>query len=86
MSNAVIDALEIENPYRYRCYRVGEKPLFNVQNDAVFEPDYGRVTDICLIGGNNGRYSICFEDGEELLVNSDTSGLIVHSHYYEENK
>ena len=42
----VQDSVEIENPYRYRGYFVGQKPIFNIQNNAYSCIDHGKVVSI----------------------------------------
>lgn len=43
-----ITGLEIELPYRYRSYKVGNKPLFNVQSDDYLTDNENKI--VKLIG------------------------------------
>jgi len=42
----VQDSIEIENPYRYRGYFVGKKPIFDIQNNSYDFIDHGKVVSI----------------------------------------
>ena len=73
-----IIGLELEAPYRYRAYFVGETPMFNIQNDAFFNPNYGKVKSIRDTGNPEiTSYEITFDDGRFLIVNN-CYGLILH--------
>ena len=42
----VQDSVEVENPYRYRGYKVGEMPVFDIHNDKFVYKNQGKVTKI----------------------------------------
>ena len=84
----VQDSVEIENPYRYRGYFVGKKPIFNIQNDLYSCIDHGKVVkieeqsigDMETVGYMS---SVTFEDGAVTNIQSGT-GYITSEHWEEE--
>lgn len=84
----VQDSVEIENPYRYRGYFVGKKPIFNIQNNLYGCIDHGKVTSIeeCSISDTETfglMSSITFEDGAVTNIQSGT-GYITSGHWEDE--
>lgn len=58
--------IEIENPYRYRAYRVGEYPYFDVQNERYLKFENKRVKGIS--GNPLTGYDIIFEDDKKIFI------------------
>jgi len=79
----MIKAVELENPYRYRGYMVGKRPVLDIQNDNVVDTgDHGIVTkiegDASYAATSRGLsiIEVYFEDGSYILLNN-LDGLIV---------
>jgi len=73
-----ITCIEIENPYRYRAYCVGKKPMYDIQNFSVLSPSDAVVESIVKDEHNNGdpKYIVSMNDGEHIIIKSDL--LIIH--------
>jgi len=73
-----ITCIEIENPYRYRAYCVGKKPMYDVQNFSLLSPSDAIVESIVKDEHNNGdpKYIVSLNDGERIIIKSDL--LIIH--------
>ena len=73
-----ITCIEIENPYRYRAYCVGKKPMYDIQNQSVLSPSDAIVESIFKDECNNGNYKyiVSMNDGERITIKSDL--LIIH--------
>jgi len=73
-----ITCIEIENPYRYRAYCVGEKPMYDIQNQSVLSPSDTIVKSIFKDENNheNPKYIVSMNDGERIIIESDS--LIIH--------
>jgi len=73
-----ITCIEIENPYRYRAYCVGKKPMYDIQNQSVLSPSDAIVESIFKDECNNGnsKYIVSMNDGERITIKSDL--LIIH--------
>jgi len=75
----MIRGLEIENPYRYRAYFVGRKPMYYIQRDEYIAPDYPEVASIDEnLDGPHADYTVVFINGRSLNVRMETPGTIVH--------
>ena len=78
-------SVEIENPYRYRGYFVGKKPIFNVQNSVYGYVDHGKVvkieersiSDTKTVGSVS---SVTFEDGAVTDIQNG-AGYITSGHW-----
>ena len=80
----VQDSVEIENPYRYRGYFVGEKPIFDIQNNSYGCIGHGKVVSIeeSNISGTEtfGFMSVVtFEDGAVTTIQNG-AGYITSWH------
>lgn len=73
-----ITCIEIENPYRYRAYCVGEKPMYDIQNHSVLSQSDAIVESIFKDESNHGdsKYIVSMSDGERIIIKSDL--LIIH--------
>lgn len=73
-----IACIEIENPYRYRAYCVGEKPMYDIQNNSVLSPSDTIVESIFKYESNHGlpKYIVSMSDGERIIIESGL--LIIH--------
>lgn len=85
----VQDSVEIENPYRYRGYFVGKKPIFDIQNDRFSQTDHGKVVSIeeADVGDTETvgwMSTITFEDGASTSIQSGP-GYIITGHWEEIN-
>ena len=84
----VQDSVEVENPYRYRGYFVGKKPIYNIQNDAYDCVDHGKVvkieersiSDMETVGSVS---SVTFEDGAITDIQNGP-GYITSGHWEDE--
>ncbi|WP_125588578.1 hypothetical protein [Companilactobacillus jidongensis] len=81
--------IEIENPYRYRAYFIGQKPLYNIQSNDFIDPSYGKVKSIKTISLSDMEtytmeYDITFEDGRSISI-QDCAGMILHCEVEEKN-
>lgn len=73
-----ITCIEIENPYRYRAYCVGKKPVYDIQNFSLLSPSNSIVESIFKDGCNHGdpKYIVSMNDGERIIIESGS--LIIH--------
>lgn len=73
-----IKCIEIENPYRYRAYCVGEKPMYDIQNHSVLSQSNAIVESIFKDESNHEdhKYIVSMNDGERIIIESDL--LIIH--------
>ena len=73
-----ITCVEIENPYRYRAYCVGKKPMYDIQNQSVLSTSDAIVKSIFKDENNheNPKYIVSMNDGELIIIESDS--LIIH--------
>ncbi len=73
--------LEIENPFRYRAYFVGKKPVYNIQNGAYIDPEYDEVCkidkEVQLSAGTWG-WVVHFTNNRQAEIGDDTIGVIEH--------
>ena len=81
----VQDSVEIENPYRYRGYKVGELPVFNIQNDKFVYQNHGKVTEIEESSITDTETfglvsSVTFEDGAVTTIQNGP-GYITSGHW-----
>ena len=81
----VQDSVEIENPYRYRGYFVGKKPIFDIQNNSYGFIDHGKVASIEEYNISDtetvGQMSVVtFEDGAVTNIQSG-AGYITSGHF-----
>jgi len=81
----VQDSIEIENPYRYRGYFVGKKPIFDIQNNSYDFIDHGKVVSIEEYNISDtetvGQMSVVtFEDGAVTNIQSG-AGYITSGHF-----
>lgn len=84
----VQDSVEIENPYRYRGYFVGQKPIFNIQNNLYSCIDHGKVASIEEFSISDTKTvgymsAVTFEDGAVTNIQSGT-GYITSGHWEDE--
>lgn len=73
--------LEIENPFRYRAYFVGKKPVYNIQNDAYVDPEYDEVCKIdkeVQLSAEVWGWRVHFTDNRQVEIGDDTIGVIEH--------
>lgn len=82
----VQDSVEIENPYRYRGYFVGQKPIFNIQNNLYGCIDHGKVVKIDeqsvgYMETAGYMSSVMFEDGAVTNIQSGGAGYITSGHW-----
>lgn len=73
-----IMCIEIENPYRYRAYCVGKKPMYDIQNCSILSKSDAIVESIVNDESENGnpKYIVSMNDGERIIIKSDL--LIIH--------
>lgn len=73
-----ITCIEIENPYRYRAYCVGKKPMYDIQNNSVLSQSDAIVESIFKdeCNNKNSKYIVSMNDGERITIKSDL--LIIH--------
>lgn len=81
----VQDSVEIENPYRYRGYFVGEKPIFDIQNFSYGFIDHGKVVSIeesNISDTETVGYmsAVTFEDGAVTYI-QNSAGYITSGHW-----
>lgn len=81
----VQDSVEIENPYRYRGYFVGEKPIFDIQNNSYSVIGHGKVVSIEESSiSDTETYglmsAVTFEDGAVTYIQNGT-GYITSGHW-----
>ena len=84
----VQDSVEIENPYRYRGYKVGELPVFDIQNDTFVHQDHGKVTKIeesSISDTQTVAYmsAVTFEDGAVTTIQNGP-GYMTSGHWEDE--
>lgn len=74
-----IECIEIESPYRYRAYMVGQKPLYDIQNKSLLYPSESVVLSILKNPDDfaNGGYTVYMSNGEH--INIESGQLIVHT-------
>lgn len=80
-----IESIEIENPYRYRGYRVGESPMYHVEKFA-YVGGYEKsvkvtkiVEDTYFVCGvpTGGLYRIFLSNGNTVEIMDNQAGIIV---------
>lgn len=73
-----ITCIEIENPYRYRAYCVGKKPMYDIQNNSVLSQSDAIVESIFKdeCNNKNSKYIVSMNDGERITIKSYL--LIIH--------
>lgn len=73
-----ITCIEIENPYRYRAYCVGKKPMYDIQNFSLLSPSDSIVESIVKDECNHRdpKYIVSMNDGERIIIESGS--LIIH--------
>lgn len=81
----VQDSVEIENPYRYRGYFVGKKPIYDIQNFAYDCIDHGKVVSIeesSISDTQTVGYmsAVTFEDGAITNI-QNCAGYITSGHW-----
>ncbi|TLF37287.1 hypothetical protein FEI15_13710 [Lacticaseibacillus zeae] len=81
----VQDSVEVENPYRYRGYKVGELPVFDIQNDKFVYQNHGKVTKIQESSITDTETfgvvsSVTFEDGAVATIQNGP-GYITSGHW-----
>ena len=81
-----ITCVEIENPYRYRAYCVGKKPMYDIQNFSLLSPSDSIVKSIFKDERNHGdpKYIISMNDGERIIIESGS--LIIHQKWTKHGK
>ena len=84
----VQDSVEIENPYRYRGYFLGKKPIFDIQNNSYSFIDHGKVTSIEESSISDTETfglmsSVTFEDGSVTCIQNG-AGYITSGHWEDE--
>lgn len=75
-----ITGLEIENPYRYRAYKIGSKPCYYIQNESYLTNDEGKTVKRIVQGNDwsSDGYSVVFTDNSETDISGNQAGLILH--------
>ncbi|EKP98151.1 hypothetical protein LCA12A_0930 [Lacticaseibacillus casei 12A] len=81
----VQDSVEIENPFRYRGYFVGKKPIFDIQNNSFDCIDHGKVVSIeesSISDTQTVGYmsAVTFEDGAITTI-QNCAGYITSGHW-----
>ena len=84
----VQDSVEVENPYRYRGYKVGELPVFDIQNDRFVYQDHGKVVKIEEYSISDTKSfgivsNVIFEDGTVTAIQNGP-GYITSGHWEDE--
>lgn len=84
----VQDSVEVENPYRYRGYKVGELPVFDIQSDRLVYQNHGRVTEIQQFDVSDTEAyrvfsSVTFEDGAVTTIQNGP-GYMTSGHWEDE--
>ncbi|MDC7953212.1 hypothetical protein [Liquorilactobacillus mali] len=80
-----IESIEIENPYRYRGYMVGESPMYDVQNFAYVGGYEESVTvtkivedDYLVCGQPSGSlYRVFLSNDDTVEILDNQPGIIV---------
>lgn len=85
----VRDSVEIETPSRYRGYKVGELPVFDIQNDRFVYQNHGKVVEIkqSEVSDTEAYWcfsSIIFEDGAITTIQNGT-GYMTSGHWETEH-
>lgn len=75
--------LEIENPYRYRSYIVGQKPYFDVHDLDYMTGNENKIVKEITFEYDERFYCVTFADGSCTEISINQSGLIVHTDAYE---
>lgn len=86
----VQDSVEVENPYRYRGYKVGELPVFDIQNDKFVYQNHGKVTEIVESSITDTETfgvvsNVTFEDGAVVTIQNGP-GYITGGHWEGEDE
>lgn len=84
----VQDSVEVENPYRYRGYKVGELPVFDIQNDQFVHQAHGKVTKIEESSITDTKTfgvvsNVTFEDGAVTTIQNGP-GYMTSGHWEDE--
>lgn len=80
-----IESIEIENPYRYRAYKVGESPMYDVQNFAYVGGYENSVKVTKIVEGtyfdcgvpDGELYRIFLSNGDVVELMGNQAGIIV---------
>ena len=86
----VQDSVEVENPYRYRGYKVGELPIFDIQNYQFVHQAHGKVTKIEEYSITDTETygvvsTVTFEDGAMTNIQNG-AGYITSGHWEDEDE
>lgn len=71
-----IESIEIENPFRYRAYKVGETPMYDIQNCA-YVGGYESSVKVEKIISDEGLYTVNLSNGDLVELHESQSGIIV---------
>ena len=70
-----IESIEIENPFRYRAYKVGETPMYDIQNCA-YVGGYDSSVKVEKIYFDEGIYTVNLSNGDLIELRDNQSGMI----------
>ena len=71
--------IEIENPYRYRAYKIGETPFYDIQNRSYLGGYDKSITvkTIYTTMAPDETFIVCLSNGDEITILANQPGIIV---------